>query len=141
MKKIAWLLGLSVLLSGCGESGEPKVAGRWYTQSQVDMGGKIYAQYCIGCHNQDARGTFNWNQTGSDGSYPPPPLNGTAHAWHHPLSVLKKVISEGGIAMGGKMPPFGDKLNEEQKLAVISYFQHFWPDEIYDGWSKRGGTN
>jgi mono/diheme cytochrome c family protein len=68
-------------------------------------------------------------------------LNGTAHAWHHPLGVLKKVINEGGIPMGGKMPAFNDKLKDDEKLAVISYFQSFWPDEIYNAWISRGGLN
>jgi len=134
------IMFLSLVLASCGEtSGEPKVAGRWYTQSQVDKGSKLYAQYCIACHNQDARGTFNWKTTGPDGKYPPPPLNGTAHAWHHPLTILKKVIEEGGIPMGGKMPGFGSKLNEDDELAIISYFQSFWSNEIYGEWLNRDG--
>jgi hypothetical protein len=52
---------------------------------------------------------------------------------------LKKVIDEGGVPLGGKMPGFKDKLNEEEKLAVISYFQSFWNDEIYRAWLARGG--
>lgn len=132
----------SLVLAGCGDtSGEPKVAGRWYTQSQVDMGSKLYAQYCIGCHNENARGTFSWNVAGSDGSYPPPPLNGTAHAWHHPLNVLKRVIQQGGIPMGGKMPGFGSKLSDDDELAIISFFQSFWPNDKYGEWLKRGGLN
>ena len=138
--KSAVLLCLGLLLSSC-EQGEPKVPGRWYTQSQVELGKKVYTENCISCHNENGRGTFSWKQTLPDGSYPPPPLDASAHAWHHPLSILKKVISEGGIPLGGKMPAFGGKLNENEKLAVISYFQSFWPDEIYQEWLKRGGTN
>jgi mono/diheme cytochrome c family protein len=131
---------LCIVLASCGEtSGEPKVAGRWYTQSQVDKGSKLYAQYCITCHNENARGTFSWRMAGVDGSYPPPPLNGTAHAWHHPLNVLKGVIEQGGIPMGGKMPGFGSVLNEGDELAIISYFQSFWSKEIYGEWLNRGG--
>ncbi len=140
MNNVIVLLCLSVLLAGCEQSnGETKVAGRWYTPSQVELGRKVYAENCISCHNENARGTFDWKQAGADGSYPPPPLNGTAHAWHHPLKILKKVIEEGGMPLGGKMPGFGAKLNEEKKLAVISYFQSFWTDEIYGAWITRGG--
>jgi hypothetical protein len=39
------------------------------------------------------------------------------------------------------MPAFNDKLKDDEKLAVISYFQSFWPDEIYNAWISRGGLN
>ena len=140
MNKGAWLLCLCVWVAGCENgSDEPRVAGRWYAQSQVELGRKVYAEYCIGCHRENAQGTASWRELAPDGSYPPPPLNGTAHAWHHPLGVLKRTIDEGGIPLGGKMPVFRDKLTEEEKLAVISYFQSFWTDEIYGAWLERGG--
>jgi mono/diheme cytochrome c family protein len=140
VKKLIWLMCTSLLLAGC-EQGEPKVPRRWYTPSQVELGKKVYAENCISCHNENARGTFSWRQTLPDGSYPPPPLNGTAHAWHHPIKILKKVISEGGVPLGGKMPGFGAKLGDDEILAVISYFQSFWSDQIYQEWQQRGGTN
>jgi len=140
MNKGMWLLCICVLIAGCEQgNSEPKVNGRWYTQSQLDIGKKVYVENCIGCHNENAHGTFSWRNPLPDGSYPPPPLNGSAHAWHHPLGVLKKVIDQGGVQMGGKMPGFGAKLNEKEELAVISYFQSFWPDEIYQAWITRGG--
>jgi mono/diheme cytochrome c family protein len=140
VKKGLWLLCLCVWMAGCEQgSSEPKVAGRWYAQSQVDLGKKVYADNCISCHREDAQGTFNWKTPDPDGKYPPPPLNGTAHAWHHPFGVLKRVIDDGGVPLGGKMPGFKEKLNDEEKLAVISYFQSFWSDEIYNAWISRGG--
>jgi len=140
MNKGTWLLSLCLGVAGCGQdSSEPKVSGRWYTQSQVELGRKVYALNCVGCHLDNAQGTASWKDRSPDGSYPPPPLNGSAHTWHHPLAILKKVIDEGGVPLGGKMPGFKDKLNEEEKLAVISYFQSFWSGEIYDAWITRGG--
>jgi len=142
MNKSVWVLCLGVLVAGCEQgSSEPKINGRWYTQSQIELGKKVYAENCVSCHRENAQGTFSWKTTNPDGSYPPPPLNGSAHAWHHPLVILKKVIDEGGVPLGGKMPGFRDKLNEKEKLAVISYFQSFWNDEIYGAWLSRGGLN
>ena len=123
------------MLASC----EAKVQGRWYTPSQVTLGSEVYTRHCIACHNADAQGISNWKDRNADGSYPPPPLNGSAHAWHHPLSLLKKTIHDGGIRLGGKMPPFNEKLSDDETLAVISYFQNFWSEDVYQGWLKRGG--
>ncbi|HEY8888209.1 MAG TPA: hypothetical protein VIM35_06965 [Gallionella sp.] len=54
------------------------------------------------------------------------------------MGVLKKVIDEGGVPMGG-MPGFNDELKEDEKLAVIFCSQSFWPDEIYNAWLTQGG--
>lgn len=140
MRRLFWMMTVFALLGGCGQSSdEPKVSGRWYTQSQVSLGKKIYSENCVACHKEDAQGTTSWKEKTADGNYPPPPLNGTAHAWHHPLKLLKRVIAEGGVPLGGKMPGFANKLSEQEALAVISYFQNFWSDEIYQLWLSRGG--
>ena len=136
MKLFFPILCLCVVLASC----EAKVQGRWYIQSQVAVGNEVYARHCIACHNANAQGTSSWMERGGDGNFPPPPLNGSAHAWHHPLSIQKRTIREGSIRLGGKMPPFGDKLSEDEMLAVISYFQSFWSEDTYQGWLKRGGT-
>ena len=88
-------------------------------------------------HGANAEGTADWKKTDANGNYPPPPLNGSAHAWHHSIPQLARTIKEGGIKLGGVMPPFGDKLSDQDVLAVIAYFQSKWPDEIYTSWHNR----
>ena len=138
-----FVVATSVFTSACSDQGSPsssasnETTGRWYSEQQVSFGNQIYDANCIECHNPNARGTFKWKQPLEDGSYPPPPLNGSAHTWHHPLSVLMKTINDGGIQMGGKMPPFGDVLKDNEKIAVIAYFQSFWSDQIYSRWMQR----
>jgi len=140
MNNSIWLLGLCALLVACEKADdEPKVDGRWYSQSQVELGKRVYAEHCKVCHLENAQGTASWKERTADGKYPPPPLNGSAHAWHHPLVLLKKTIEEGGIPLGGTMPGFGGKLKEAENLAAISYFQSHWNDEIYAAWLVRGG--
>lgn len=134
----ALLFSLVGFIGGCGDS-EPKVDGRWYTQPQVDNGKQLFLTQCANCHGVLAQGTADWKKPLADGKYPPPPLDGTAHAWHHPLKGLKLTIQNGGIALGGTMPAFGDKLSEEEQNAVISFFQSKWPTEIYNAWVERGG--
>ena len=112
---------------------------RWYTQDHVTLGKTVFLEHCARCHGENAEGTPDWKQTLPDGNYPPPPLNGTAHAWHHPLSVLRSSIREGGIPLGGTMPAFAGKLNDDEIYAAIAYFQSKWRDDIYNAWEKRDG--
>ncbi|MCG8427526.1 MAG: c-type cytochrome [Chromatiales bacterium] len=111
---------------------------RWYSSEQVETGRELFSIHCSSCHGKRAEGTRNWRQRLEDGSLPPPPLNGTAHSWHHQLPVLRKAINEGGQSFGGKMPGFKDKLSAKQVDAVIAWFQSLWSDEIYAMWSGEG---
>ncbi len=110
---------------------------RWYSSTQVKQGEQIFKQNCASCHGQNAEATPNWKQTDANGNYPPPPLNGTAHAWHHDIELLRKTVREGGQRLGGVMPPFKDKLSTVQIDQAIAYFQSKWPDDLYAKWSGR----
>lgn len=115
---------------------------RWYSEAQVVEGRAVFERNCAVCHGAEAQGLGgDWRERLEDGSFPPPPLNGSAHAWHHPQEVLLRVIDYGGEAMGGKMPAFIDVLQQHEKLAAIAFFQSFWSDEIYQQWMQMGGTN
>lgn len=110
---------------------------RWYSTAQVAAGEKVFVQNCMSCHGVAGVGEANWRVRTSTGAYPPPPLNGTAHTWHHSLSDLRRTIEQGGIAWGGEMPGFQNKLTAEQRDAVIAYFQSQWPDKIYQAWQQK----
>ncbi len=132
-----------VLPSALETSAAPDLtANRWYSQVQVDRGAQIFAANCALCHGQKAEGTVaDWRARLDDGSFPPPPLNGSAHTWHHPLEILLRVIDYGGEALGGEMPAFDDVLEQPDKLAAVAYFQNFWTDEIYQQWMQMSGNN
>ena len=110
---------------------------RWYSEAQVERGNDLFQANCAMCHKPDASGTPNWREVDAQGNYPPPPLNGTAHTWHHPLSVLRRVVRVGSVPMGGTMPGFADKLNTEQIDDILAWVQSHWSDEIYRVWHKR----
>ena len=134
-------VAMAILLKPSGvESGSDTVPGRWYTESQLNVGQKVFDSNCMVCHGDKGQGLADdWKQPLADGSYPPPPLNGTAHTWHHPVSQLIRTINSGGIPLGGKMPAFESKLTDQEKMAVVAYFQSWWSDEIYNAWIDRGG--
>ena len=108
--------------------------GRHYDPQQLVLGEKIYRQHCAMCHGQNAEGAPEWRKRDADGFYPAPPLNGSGHAWHHSVSVLKQMILEGSPQGQGKMPAWGDKLMAVEVDAVIQWFQSQWPDQVYTAW-------
>lgn len=140
MSKVYLIIFLAVFAVSCSDNSDaPAFTGRWYTQTQVDAGRTLFQANCASCHGADAQGTENWTTTLADGSYPPPPLNGTAHAWHHPLAALRRTINIGSIQLGGKMPAFKGKFSNDDIDALIAFFQSKWEAKVYDAWMERGG--
>jgi len=111
---------------------------RWYTTAQLIRGKKVFKDNCAECHGDKAQGLVeNWREAQPDGKYPAPPLNGTAHAWHHSKQLLLNTVNNGGVALGGSMPAFKDKLSNKEKEAVIAYVTSLWPDKTYAMWAQR----
>jgi mono/diheme cytochrome c family protein len=142
------VLASAVGLSGCGDDA-PRPGGaagvamssnvdvippRWYADDDVARGAPIYARHCAGCHGADASGAGDWRKRGPDGKFPPPPLDGSAHTWHHPIAALMQQIRYGAPGGSGNMPGFAATLSEEDVLHVIAWIQHHWRDEIYAAW-------
>ncbi len=131
----ALFLAISLsLLAGCGQEAGQEVSGN---REQLARGYTLYQTHCARCHGSDAQGAVNWQRRNSDGSFPPPPLNGTGHAWHHPKAWLFAKIKYGGAVGQGVMPPWNDKLSDAEIEALIAWFQSRWPEEIYAAWQRR----
>ena len=128
------LLISSALIFNLGIS---SAQGRWYEQETLQRGAMVFQKNCASCHKANAEGTLEWKKRDALGVLPPPPLNGTAHAWHHDKEVLKITIQEGGAKLGGTMPAFNDKLSGSDIDAAIAYFQSKWSDELYQDWENR----
>jgi len=139
--KISRYLSRIVLLVGLLLAAQVQAQNRWYDQADIDKGATLYKQNCAACHGPNGEGTADWKKTDANGNYPPPPLNGTAHTWHHSKKLLRSTISEGGARLGGLMPGFKGKLTDEEIDAVIAFFQSKWPDEVYANWAGRNTGN
>ena len=126
---IALLIALLLPLSATAND-----ADRWYTRQQVDVGQILYAQHCAQCHGPSAEGTTGWRRPGPDGRYTPPPLNGTGHAWHHPLPLLGRIIVHGSEDGNGNMPAWKDLLNDGEVNAILAWLQSQWPERVYTAW-------
>jgi len=141
-KILGLVVSVAVLaaIGGCDQ--KPKVSSsstglmpeRTYDAQQIVMGKEVFISNCAVCHGNNAEGAKNWHQRNPDGTFPPPPLNGTGHAWHHSTEVLYDVIANGSQPGQGNMPAWKDKLSQEQIEAVVAWFQSLWPDQVYAAW-------
>ncbi len=102
--------------------------------SKVTLGGKLFKEHCATCHGANAEGTPDWRKRNADGTLKPPPLNGTAHTWHHSKELLMSIITTGTANLGGSMPAWGDKLSQQEIDAILTWVQSKWPEEIYQNW-------
>ena len=124
---------LFILLAGCNPEEKNKNSG-----SMVLLGEKIYNKNCLSCHGPKGQGLAkDWRVKDENGNYPAPPLNGTAHTWHHSPEQLLYTINKGGVEMGGQMPAFEKRLTEEEKKALIEYMYSLWPKEIQEKYHDR----
>lgn len=147
-------LVIMLLVSGCDkpdasgtqqasatEAVEIKVPPRNRDFKQILRGGRIYQQNCAICHGKLAQGVSDWRQRDANGKFPPPPLNGTGHTWHHPTEVLVDIIRNGTGKLGGNMPAWKDKLTDQEIEDVLAWIKAQWPDETYANWYQINQRN
>ena len=129
-----------LLLTACNSSVNNNASPEESRLTQISLGSQVFQKNCQVCHGAAAAGMADdWRQPDANGNYPAPPLNGTAHTWHHSQEVLLRTVNNGGVPLGGTMPPFKNVLSEEEKLAVLAYIKSLWPKELYAAWQERFG--
>ena len=107
----------------------------WLKPEQVRRGRIVYEKHCQECHGVEGKGQpGDWRQRKPNGLYPPPPLDDSAHAWHHPTEVLKKAVKQGSPPDMGDMPAWEGRLTEAEIDDVIVYVKSLWSPEVYRHW-------
>lgn len=104
--------------------------------ARLRRGQRVFQQNCAVCHGRLAEGHPDWRKLGMDGKYPPPPLNGTGHDWHHPKAALVQIIKNGSPGGKGNMPAWQGKLSDREIEDVIAWFQSSWPPEVRTVWAR-----
>jgi len=110
---------------------------RNFDPAQIERGRTLFRQNCAGCHGENAQGTTEWRKPLDNGRYPPPPLNGTAHDWHHSTEELKQFILKGGPPGDGRMPGWEGILQDQEIDDILVWIKSLWSDDIYHGWYTR----
>lgn len=141
-----WVLLAGLTLGGCDSASESALPQprhpadavlqeRGLDPVQVARGRAVYDRHCAECHGDQGTGQpGDWRVRNADGSYPPPPLDDTAHAWHHPTAVLLESVREGSPPGMGNMPAWKDRLSEQQMQDVVAYIKSLWSEPVYRIW-------
>lgn len=148
MKRMKWKIFATLIvglgLSGCDgtpqagqtEGGETLIE-RKLDPAQVARGKAVYEKVCLECHGVGGKGQpGDWRIRDADGRFPPPPLDDSAHAWHHPTAVLLEAIREGSPGGQGNMPAWKGKLSEQAMQDVVAYIKSLWSGPVYQLWWK-----
>lgn len=105
--------------------------------AQIRRGRQVFEANCQECHGAEGKGSpGDWRERRPNGMFPPPPLDDSAHAWHHPTAILKKSILNGSPPGWGDMPPWQGKLSDAEIDDVIVYIKSLWSPEVYRHWSE-----
>lgn len=105
--------------------------------TQVARGQAIYDNNCATCHGAEGKGPpGDWRVRNAEGAFPPPPLDDSAHAWHHPTAVLLDVVRNGSPGGAGNMPAWKGKLTEQEMQDAVVYIKSLWSDPVYRLWLK-----
>jgi mono/diheme cytochrome c family protein len=139
-KRAAWSLVFAALAIGIGVGALLSLASRKPRidpgdARQVAAGEAIYQAQCARCHGANLEGQANWRSPLPSGRLPAPPHDESGHTWHHPDSVLLKIVKEGpafyaSLGVKTDMPGFRGVLSDQDIAAVISYIKSRWPPAI-----------
>ncbi len=135
------LLAFALVAAACGVPAEPAPEAPFgnllaeapppppIDEKLAAEGERLYLASCAACHGVDLAGDPNWKIPRDDGTYPPPPHDASGHTWHHPTSQLVDIVLSGTTELGGTMPGFAGRLDEEQIRAILEYFRTTWTPE------------
>ncbi|MCP4297939.1 MAG: cytochrome c [Proteobacteria bacterium] len=108
---------------------------RTVSTESIKQGEKLFKTNCQSCHGVAGVGEDPKRPMGADkltGGYFAPALNGSGHTWHHPDKMLFNNIKNGSFAEDSQMIGVKDKLNDEEIVSIMHYFQSLWPKRIMD---------
>lgn len=90
-------------------------AGAQVDPAVLAAGATIYADTCASCHGAAGEGFAQPN-------VPAPPLDGSAHSWHHSDEQIVGLIRRGGT----QMPAVGATWTETEVEAVLTHVKSRW---------------
>ena len=116
---VALAIAMAVFAIGVWQGGQTPVTGSVsdapVSQELLLEGQNLYQTTCAVCHGSEGGGF-------ATAGIPAPPLDGSAHSWHHPDGQIIGWIRNGGV----QMPAVGADWSAEEVRAVMAYFKQWW---------------
>ena len=117
-------------------------------QQELEVGARVYAENCAGCHGANLEGQPNWRQRNAQGRLPAPPHDARGHTWHHDDATLFGITKLGtkeftGLPIESDMPAFKDILSDAEINAVLAYIKSRWPERVrrqQESINRRAGS-
>jgi len=100
-------------------------SGSLTASAQPAQGRLLYEKYCIACHGVEGRGAPDWKYQARAA----PPLDSTAHAWHHDDAQLISMILD-KPAPDSLMPAWRGVLSRDDTLNIVAYVKSLWTPYI-----------
>lgn len=138
LRRLAAITGLGVFaalpIAGLATSLDPNAHRN---EGVVAQGSELYADHCAACHGTRLEGQADWQIRDPEGYLPAPPHDATGHTWHHPTQQLFEITKYGTEQVVGgnyksNMIGFGDRMSDEEILAVLAFIKSTWPRQIVD---------
>lgn len=100
--------------------------------SLVAKGESLYKKNCIGCHGEKGIGENPRDIYAKDGkgNYVAPPLNESAHAWHHTDEQLIEIILDGSSRNPRMIAWKSQQLSIDDARALVEYIKSLWSERI-----------
>lgn len=97
----------------------------------VAKGERLYKKNCIACHGEKGIGENPRDIYAKDekGNYVAPPLNESAHAWHHTDEQLVAIILDGSFR-NPRMIAWKTQLPKDDVGALVEYIKSLWSERI-----------
>ena len=100
-------------------------SGSLTASAEPARGKQLYDKYCVSCHGVEGRGQPGWQVQARRA----PPLDSSAHAWHHEDAQLLAMILD-KPAPDSVMPAWRGVLSREDALDIVAYMKSLWTPYI-----------
>ena len=97
----------------------------------VANGEGLYKKNCIACHGEKGVGENPANIYAMDekGNYVAPPLNESAHAWHHTDEQLMEIILKGS-SRNPRMIAWEKSISKDDARSLVEYIKSLWSERV-----------
>lgn len=122
---------LFVVIAGCSRSSSVSEEKIELSPTLVAEGEKLFNANCTKCHGDKGIGessdVYIRDERGDLVATPAaPPLDDTAHAWHHTDGELVGIILNGSPQRNTRMMAWKEILSEDDARAIVAYIKSLW---------------